>query len=338
MVIRSFGIRDINLVRRLQGSGMALDLEGRLVRPHSPLQAALVGWLPFVGVGAATYVLDGFVENGQLVQGFAQARERQGHLEADVVYLAASPSQPDGVPQACQHLLAYLCHDQGAQGIQRLYAKVAEDAEEMLTVFRQAGFVVYALESLLRLDTLPEGLPSAADIPLRPRQSADSWGLQRLYFKSAPRTVQQAECAAGGSWESSPVDRLRGERDERWVWEQAGEILGYVRLVQGRQGNWLKVLLHPQAQDRADDLVGWALALLADFAPRPTYTTVRAYEVVLQAAFSEANFRHLGNFILLVKHTTARVREPEWKRATVLDPGVEAAPTVSSQYSKIVSP
>ncbi len=330
-MIRRFGILDIPLVRRLQGTGVELGLEGRIVRPHSPLRAALAGRVPFTSVGAATYVLDGFVENGQVVQGFAQVRDRPGRSEADVVYLAASVPELNGAPEACQRLLSYLCRAQGERGVQRLYVKLAEGDAGLLEVFRQAGFGAYTQESLLRLDRLPADLP-AADVPLRPRQSVDSWALQRLYFKAAPRVVQQVEGAPGNDWESSPVDRLRGERDERWVWEEGGEVLGYVRLVQGCGGNWLRVLIEHDVQDRADDLVRWALALLTDFAPRPTYTTVRAYETALQAAFTRASFRHLGNFVVLIKHTMARVREPEWRPAPVLDRGVEAAPSASSQY------
>jgi hypothetical protein len=311
-VIRPFDVRDIFLVRGLQYAGTQLDLEGAIVRPQSPLRAALASHLPFDGVGADTYVLNGRRKGVQL-RGFAQARSRLNGQEADVVYLAPALAGNEAVPETWERLLAYLCQAEGVQGVQRLFVKLPEDDSDAIDVFRRVGFVIYTQERLFRLDV----------VPLRPQQSEDDWGLQRLYCHAAPRLVQQAECVCSDSWKATPIARLAGQHDERYVWERDGEIVGYVRLVEGQSGHWLKLMLHHDLQDQADDLVRWSQALLNDFPPRPIYCGVRAYDTPLQVALKRVGFQSEASLILLVKNTTSRVREPEWRWVPALERGVE---------------
>ena len=146
-----------------------------------------------------------------------------------------------------------------------------------------------------------------------------------MYCQTAPRAVQQTECVSSDTWEVTSVARLNGHRDERYVWEREGEIVGYVRLVDGRCGHWLKLLLHPEVHDRADDLIAWGSALLRYLAPRPIYCTVRAYDTPLQVALKRAGFQIEASLILLVKHMTRRAYEPERRRVMSLERGVERA-------------
>jgi hypothetical protein len=342
-VIRLFSLRDVLLVKQLQEEGVQLDVEGAILKPHTPLMAALAFHLPFDDIGASTYVLDA-VEGGRRVRGFAQARERRSGVEGDVVYMAPALAKDDEAPAAWRRLLTYLCRMEGRRGVQRLFAKLPEEAEEEIEIFRRAGFGVYTQEYLFRLDswsaaTATQGrprpvsgakVPSRGTIPLRPRRAQDEWGLNRLYCQAAPRLVQQTEGLTEGSWDSSPVGWWRGGRDERYVWEVVeGEIVGYLRLIGGRKGHWLKALLHHDAQDRAAEFLRWGLALLADYPPRPVYCSVRGYEAGLQWALKRVGFQPYVTLFLLVKHTTAWAREPERRRVPALERGVEAAPTAS---------
>ena len=89
-MIRPFSLRDVLLVKQLQGDGVQLDVEGAILKPHAPLMAALALHLPFDDIGASTYVLDA-VEGGQRVRGFTQAR---GRLQALV---RTTDSPPDSI-------------------------------------------------------------------------------------------------------------------------------------------------------------------------------------------------------------------------------------------------
>lgn len=326
-MIRLFSLRDVLLVKQLQGHGVQLDLEAAILKPHTPLMAALALLLPFDDIGASTYVLD-IVEGGRRVRGFAQARERRSGVEGDVVYMAPALAKADEAPAAWRRLLTYLCRMEGRRGVQRLFAKLPEEADEEIETFRRVGFGVYTQEHLFRLGSWSAEMPSEA-IPLRLRRAQDEWGLNRLYCQAAPRLVQQTEGLAEGSWDSSPVGWWRGGRDERYVWEVDGEIVGYLRLIGGQKGHWLKALLHHDAQDRAAEFLRWGLALLADYPPRPVYCSVRGYEAGLQWALKRVGFQPYVTLFLLVKHTTAWAREPERRRVPALERGVEAAPTAS---------
>ncbi|HID87245.1 MAG TPA: hypothetical protein EYP55_07675, partial [Anaerolineae bacterium] len=327
-MIRPFSLRDVLLIKQLQGDGVQLDVEGAILKPHTPLMAALAVHLPFDDIGASTYVLDA-VERGQRVRGFTQARWRRNGVEGDVVYIAPALAKDDEAPTAWQRLLTYLCQMEGGRGMQRLFAKLPEEAEEEIEIFRRVGFGVYTQEHVFRLDSRPAEVPPRGAIPLRPRRTEDEWGLNRLYCQAAPRLVQQTEGLGEGSWDSSPVGWWRGGRDERYVWEVGGEIVGYLRLIGGRKGHWLKALLHRDAQDRAEEFLRWGLALLAEYPPRPVYCSVRGYEAGLQWALKRVGFQPHVTLFLLVKHTTAWAREPERRRVPTLERGVEAAPTAS---------
>ncbi len=326
-MIRPFRLRDIPLIHSLQGVGVQLDPEGMIIRPHSPLRAALTARLPFNSMSTSTYVLN-VVEAGRRMRGFAQTRERQSKAEADVVFMAPALAPGNGVLWTWQRLLTYLCKVEGEHGIQRIFVKVPEHEAEAIDALRHTGFGVYTQEHLFRLPQLPSELPTH-DVPLRPQQSKDAWDLQRLYGLAAPRLVQQTECLVNNYWDTSLPGWLKGMRDERYVWERGDTIAGYVRLVQGQRGHWLRVLIHPDVQDEADELVHWALALLTDFPARPIFSSVRGYESALQIALKQSGFQPQTILFLLVKHTTAWAREPEFKRMPALERKVETAPTAS---------
>ncbi|OGO43453.1 MAG: hypothetical protein A2Z04_06345 [Chloroflexi bacterium RBG_16_57_9] len=241
----------------------------------------------------------------------------------------------DGVLWTWQRLLTHICKVEGEKGIQRIFVKVPEHEGDAIDVFRHTGFGVYTQEHLFRLPQLmPELNPQA--VPLRLQEEKDAWDLQRLYFLAAPRLVQQTECPDNNVWDNSTSAWLKGVRDERYVWEREGTLYGYVRLLRGRRGHWLKVLAHPDIQEEADDLVRWALALLNSFPPRPIYTSVRGYESGLQIALKRSGFQPQNTLFLLVKHTTALVREPEFKPIPALERKVETAPTASHAESILV--
>lgn len=336
-MIRLFGLRDIPLIYSLQGTGVQLDPEGAIVRPHSPLRAALASRLPFDNVGATTYVLN-VVEAGRRMRGFVQTRERRSRVETDIVFMAPALVTGNGVLWTWQRLLTHLCKVEGEHGTQRIFVKVTETEADAIDAFRRSGFGVYTQEHLFRLPHLPADI-RAQDVPLRPQKSQDAWDLQRLYALAAPRLVQQTECLVNNGWDTPPSwIRLQGARDERYVWERGDTIVGYIRLVEGCRGHWLKLLIHPDIQDEADELVRWALTLLAAFPARPVFSSVRGYESALQIALKHSGFQPQTILFLLVKHTTAWAREPEFKRMPVLERKVEAAPTTSQAKTSRLKP
>ena len=351
-MIKSFGVRDLLLVGNLQKKGTCLDPEIALTRPYSPLLAALSSYFLMQEAGTSTFILKAMDQSSpstprpfdklrtpqarddassghRRVQGLAQMRQRRGRPEADVIYLAPSLSTSAEAPTIWHRLLNHLCTRAGERGIQRLFARLAEDGEE-IEAFQQVGFSPYTREHIFRLNSLSDSHRRLDRVVMRPQQAVDAWALQRLYASVAPRLVRQAESLGERGWERSSVDwRLRA-RSEGYVLEDNGEIVSYLLFSDGRIGHWMRILLHPQAYDRANEVIQHGLAFLSHYSPCPIYCSVREYEGGLRTLLQDWGFEPFGSQAILVKHTTVRIKKPVRKLVPALDKRAEAAtPTMS---------
>ena len=354
-MIKSFSVRDILLVGNLQKEGTCLDPEIALTRPYSPLLAALSSYFLIHETGTSTFILEAMEQSSpstprqargdassgrSRVHGLAQMRQRRGRPEADVIYLAPSLRQAqdtafstaDEAPTIWHRLLNHLCAQAGERGIQRLFARLAEDGEE-IGAFQQVGFSPYTREDIFRLKSLPESHRRLDRVVMRPQQAVDAWALQRLYANVAPRLVQQAESLGERGWERSSVDWPLRARSEGYVLENNGEIVSYLLFSGGRIGHWMRILLHPQAYDRADGVIQHGLAFLSHYPPCPIYCSVREYEGGLRTPLQDWGFEPLGSHAILVKHTIVRIKEPARKLVPALDKRAEAATPTMSQIN-----
>ncbi len=324
-MIKTFDVRNVLLVNKLQDQGLLLNLEEALTQTYRPLLAALVGWLSLQEAGVSTYVCDeDEMEGNRRMAGFAQVRLRKERAEADVVYLAPSLSAAGEAMTIWRRLLEKLCREAGEQGIQRIFARLPEDGLKV-AAFQLVGFSIYTQEDIFRLAKMPPGLPRPEKKTVRPQQSADGWGLQGLYAAIAPRLVQQVENLTAKKWEATPGLWLRPARREGWVLEDKGKVIGYVRIRQGQTGHWLEMLLHPQAYERADELVGQSLSLLAEYPPLPIYCCLRRYQGGLRVPLEAQGFQLFASQCVMIKHTTVRVRKPVLKLIPGLEKRAEAA-------------
>lgn len=321
-MIKPFDVRNVPLVNKLQDQGLLLNLEETLTQTYRPLLAALAGWLPLQEAGVSTYVCDE-MEGDRRMTGFAQVRLRK-RAESDVVYLAPSLSAAGEATTIWRRLLEKLCREAGEQGIQRIFARLPEDGLEV-AAFQMAGFSIYTQEDIFRLAKMPSGLPRPEKKTVRPQQPADGWGLQGLYAAIAPRLVQQVENLTAKKWEATPGPWLRPARREGWVLEDKGKVIGYVRIRQGQTGHWLEMLLHPQAYERADELVGQSLSFLAEYPPLPIYCCLRRYQGGLRFPLEAQGFQLFASQCVMIKHTTVRVKKPVLKIIPGLEQRAEAA-------------
>lgn len=307
--VRSFGLGDIPLLRRLGGKGTLLDVESVIWGSHRPLVKALGNYLTFNRRGVYTFVLDG--------EGFIQGRDRASGLACDIVYIA--PSWDDSSEEIWYRLLEGFCVEKGEERAGRIFVKLREGESEEVEVFRQVGFRGYARRQIFRWDEVSPQMLGAGKVTLRPRRMGDEWGLQRLYSSVTPRPVQQVERP-----EDIPLyPMMRRE----YVAEEEGEIIAYFCLMPGKEGHWMKALIHPQAEER---LVRSGLRLFSAFKARPIYCEARGYEEGLRSALREIGFEYLFEELLMVKHTTARAKVPVAQPAVSLETKAEGVPTVPS--------
>jgi hypothetical protein len=315
-------------IRKLQTCGVQLDFERAALWPHTPLQAALYVHLPISPIGAETLVLYPSATHRASAVGFLQLRARRGRPEADVVFLAPSLESEEDAVAIWYRLLAEAAREIGGRGGQRLFAQVNSSSDGVEEVFRQAGFIGYAREDIYCLQAVPEGLMPTDD--LRRQRARDGWNLLRLYTELTPRPVQIAEGMLSPEGQAGKMgDWWDQSRESGFILEIDGELAGAVRVRHGRAAHWLRFGLHPQAQEHGGRLLQGALALLSTAPRTPIYCSVRDYESGIAIPLEQAGFQRVQTRTLLVKHMTARAKDPLLKLVPALEKRPEPAVSVS---------
>lgn len=351
--------------------------------PRSGLTALLSALLP-IAPEARTWIC----EDHWRLLGLAQARKRPGAQAWDLAYLAAMPApnglaplvSPDDV---LRELLQFALDAAVRAGVQRFFARVEEDRPE-LGIFGKLGFQRYACELAYWLPSATAGLaalgvdeplaeetdassthprllrlieevpflraptPVEPEVPLRPWQRHDAWGLLRLYDASTPKRVQLAEgltsdelvhtrAAGGRTWRVPLLEPAA----QAYVHDHGARLGGWMRLRYGRGSlpHVLSLMAHPDDDGVALALVRTGLRLLAHEKPRPILCQVREYETDVVKALRLAGFEHTATHALLIRHMTARAL---WKRElAVSEPrvvygvkGLGAAPSRLSEGEK----
>lgn len=318
---------------RLQRVGTPLDLEEQLTHPRSPLRSVLFDRLLSTGAGPSTFILDQQDENGKLL-GLAQVRTRPRRPERDVVFMSPSLDVGNGSHAIWQRLLNHLCVKTAERGGLRIYARLPVDSEE-LQLFRNVGFLPYGQEEIYQLDQTTNRVTVTSDLTLRPQQSSDGWGLQKLYASLTPRAVQNAEGLAQGQW--ALTHRRWGEQGRRhgYVWEVDGDILGAIHIRVGKRGFWIRTLLHPDALENATALCQAALRLTATNPKRPVYFAFRHYESGWRHVLPEVGFQPLTGQTLVVKSMTVRLRESS---SALIQAALDVGPTEGAAPSMMTRP
>jgi len=320
--VRAFRLRDVALLIRLQRQGVSLSPEQALVRSRSALWSALLAPFPWHGIGVATYVLRGW-DGRRLAHGVAQMQKRPERPEADLLFLAPALDAHEGAGDIWYRLLGHCGYEAGQFGLQRLFATLPDDAE-MLEVFRQACFSLYAKEEIFRLERAfrLEGSPDQGLV--RPYREADDWALQRLALAYTPRLVQQAEGMMNGD---APLTRDPGA-GLTFVLARGAEVLGAVQIETGTLGYWLRLYGNPQAVGEMRALLLHGLSALAAYPPRPVYCGVRDYQGGARTLLSDLGFRPFATWNRLVRYTVAWAKEPALRATPALERGVEPTMTI----------
>ncbi len=324
-------------VYRLQGKGLALDLERGLTQPNTPLREAWLAFLTQQAMGRATYVL----YDARYGEAFIQVQYRPHQAAADVAYVAPSLEghQHANAGNAWSRLLDGVSVEVAARGIQRLFASLPEAGPEK-EIFQQSGFAVYACEDIFRL-AQPPANPAGGAVPgLRPQRTEDWPALQKLCIAITPQRVRQVEggiavAPAGGKHHlgyvvpgaSPDQDPLQGKGPG------GDDLAAALTLHIGKQAYWLRLLVHPDAGSIAGALLTWAMASLAGQPPRPVYCNVRQYESGVRDALQAAGFEPDHTRTLMVKQTIAWAKVPVQELVPALKGSAEPVFHSSSQQS-----
>ena len=312
-MIRSFDWRDVGLVKTLADRGVCLDSETGLTQGNHPLQQALLAYLmPMAGPPTFIWRGDGNGAGPPVV--FGQLRHRLGEEHARLLYVAPTGAE-DGA--GWLPLLERLMIEAGERRAQNLLAEVNEKSPEY-EALREAGFAIYARQSLWRL--APGTAPATAvePAPVRAATRADVIAVSTLYSNIVPRLVQQVE--------PGPRHIERG-----YVLDHGGELVAYLDVRRGPQGIWVEPFLHPEAYDLSEAVLTACLHLVPSRKEKPLYICVRRYQDWLQEVVARVGFEAIGSQVVMVKRLVVRVSEPLIKPLPVVD-GQVPTPITSAQF------
>lgn len=329
-MIKSFNLRDLLLVANLQKQGTTLNLEERLIDPHSPLNSALAASLFPAMSRVSTYILN-VSDKNESYRGLAQTRTRPGRPEEDIIFMSPTLAAGDGSLSYWQRLLNHVCIKAGEAGHHRVYTRLDGQGDE-IQLFKNIGFTPYAEELIFRLDK-PFYHPPANNNPLQLRKqtNADSWSLQRLYAAVTPHGAQIAEGLAQGQWQVGEYSLRR----YGYVWESQGEILAVMSFHSGKLGHWFRLLIHPDVREEAANLIESGLFLLKNHNQQPVYCSLRTYQSELVVDLVDFGFEEIASQLVLVKHITVRAKDFLSRLIPAFDKVVEAKPASPSSIMQV---
>lgn len=320
-MIRSFGLRDIHLVRQLQIRGVAFDLRRFLLHPHTPLWSALVGLLSYEQLGTISWL---YLSRQKVpLSGMVSVFPRRHTPYWDLAFLAPALDSRAEATYIWSKLLTHLTVLGVQRGITRIYARATEDAETE-DILHQSGFSEVTREEIFVLVNRPS--PVVASRGLHRLEPQDAQPLINLYREVVPLLVQQAE-GESPHWAASRAHSFGPFWvTKEYVWSEKSRANAYIGLCETEKGYWLEVVVRPEFRAEILPLIKHVLSLTECTEITPVYCQVPNYGVGVGWVLRALGFESYARQVMLVEHTMVRV--PIKQRVVV--PGIEGSVDISA--------
>ena len=186
---------------------------------------------------------------------------------------------------------------------ERLFLRL-DSSSPAVDMAKQAGFNHYLTEYLYCLEEARQTEPTESRLVLRPKSSADEYGLFRLYSAAAPHQVRCAEGMTLQEWsQSRDKDATR-----ELVLEKGGEISAWLRIRLGRTAGRFEIVTELGAEELGQ-LVNYSLAALTG--RHPICCLVPEFQEQLRRIIEEQGFSKVASYSCLSKQLAVRVHEPQ---------------------------
>jgi hypothetical protein len=305
--VAPFRLRNINLLHRLSRHSVPLNLSLVLAEGADPLREAL--WSALWHETHPTLVWQ--AESGDDAA-FVQSVLLEGKSRAALLWLGGTAGAFGRNPDARLALLDALTAHTARRGVQSLHAEVAEGSQEQ-ELLRQAGFAVYARQSLWRLPpdvwqmmAVPDESAESAEPRFTPFTPADARDVEVLYAQLVPALVRAIEPSPPHSQAGagqSPIAATHIFRHQR-------RLAGFAHIRTGLAAAWLHLLF---SLDLPLDVAALLRPLLAGAKPalhQPLFCTLRPWAEWLAAPLRAVGFEPYASQVAMVKHTVQHVRRP----------------------------
>lgn len=306
--VRTLKLRDMPWVYHVIKQGGLQDPLFAKTHAFSPVGLAALSLLSGVGIGTSTFVANPEEKNSG--RGIAQLRHRGNRGEADLLFMAPRLER-EAAKGVWMSLLGHASRQMQSEGIIRLYARPPAEGPEA-HLFREAGFSLYARETILELKP-GKRINQGKAVPLEMTYGCSNWHLWKLYVDITPPIVQWADGATSGE---APYgwDCLRGQAIS---WNEKGTLLGAMQISPCRKGCLLYVLLREPPPEESDAFLRQGLEVLGVPCSKPVYVSVRSYQPCLRRALEGIGFEPIGEFISAVKQIAVWQTVPERVAQTV---------------------
>lgn len=242
-----------------------------------------------------------------VIHSVAIARSRAGKLAWDIQDLFVA----EGAQTAAVELLDRAAAEAARKGARRIFLATPADGE-VTKLARQAAFTHYASETLFAVKLVA---PFAADSvpPARPRLRQDTQALFQLYNAAVPGKVRLAEAMTMEEWTSLDrtsrpwAPRLSGD-SQHFVWDEHGEMAGWLWLTFGSRSQHMALLVHPSRVESTGEMVRYALSQSSQKVP--IYASARDYQPELISALEKVGFARVAEHLVFAREMTARVPSP----------------------------
>ncbi|NJK79211.1 MAG: hypothetical protein HC893_16220 [Chloroflexaceae bacterium] len=296
-----------------------------LVQPHQPVWFAFRCFIAGNGRDRITTV---YQERG--VRAYVQAQGRSGRPEQDIIYasvLGGGSKTRRSDRDIWYRLLEHTVIEAGNHHVERLYAAIWNQQDEMREVFRQLGFQPYVRRYVLQLSG-PDWDQGTRLAVMRTQSRRDSWAIHKLYGSVTPHVVQGHEMRTPRTWSLSVSQQWLQPRRQGWVLGADDDLEAYLHALSGPRAHVLTPLIVPAARESLPEILRFGLAQLHD--DKPVYLLIAEYQSELLALAQNLGFQPIGEQTLLLKQTAVPARRLVLRPTFEPEPGLEPRVTVPS--------
>ena len=240
------------------------------------------------------------VRGGRL-EAVALLHVRHGRRAWEVAHLFAADIDSVEILSLLEQAVAYV----GSRGGERLFLRVPYRTP-IQEVAQRAGFFPAFTEEAFTLNRPMSTQQHTPALELRPPLPADTHSLFRLYNAALPSSVRSAAGLTLDQWQDARED-ARGVARE-YVWENGGQVRGWVRLDQKGGTLTIDALLHPDEGAAASLLVGHVAHLARSH--RRSIWVVPKFQPAVSSALHHWGWEPCNTHAVLIRSAAVRIEEP----------------------------
>lgn len=308
---------DIPLLRRIADRAVILDSETALTRDAQGASGAMLSSILLPQRNLVTMVARS--GHHHVIGQFKLHGEDHHQPQAHILYLAPDVSVIDD-DTVWLRIFDAMTREAGRQGAHLIQGEV-DELSPIFETMRHAGFAVYARQQIWR--RMPGTYPCLEPpVQVIPAVDAADIEVTSLITHTVPKMLHQI---------TLPVDLESG-----WVYRHEGRIQAFISVTSGRHGVYLTPIINPDVMAQTPAIFHAVLGQIARTDKHPAYVRVRRHNEWIGTALRGLQFEPGSQHAVMVRHISARLREPKVKavksRLKIIPTAVTVQDSVTDRF------